>query len=235
MERVNILCTKQLEPLLAGKAAVQGIRVVIKPFIRINHLHKPAILQVLQQVPDGINWVFTSHNAVEAVYQLKRKHGIAVPLPGNAYCMEGRTADNFRLLFPGISIAGKAADSASLAALIIQHQVPAIVFCCGNLRRQELPEMLVKQKITIHEIQVYETVSTPVQLKEKFDGLMFFSPSGVQSFCEKNTIEPKTVCFAIGETTASAIRKVSSGTVITASQPNQESMVNTVIAYYRKK
>ncbi|MEL0255592.1 MAG: uroporphyrinogen-III synthase, partial [Burkholderiaceae bacterium] len=37
-----------------------------------------------------------------------------------------------------------------------------------------------------------------------FDGLLFFSPSGVTSFLQKNKLHDAT-CFAIGKTTAHAL------------------------------
>lgn len=234
MARVNILCTKQLEPLLAGKAAVQGIRIVMKPFIRINYTDTLETLRSIQQISGDLPWAFTSQHAVESLHYLARKHGLQLPAPKKVYTMEGQTAEKCRLLFPGTQIAGTASNARSLALHIARQDEKQVVFFCGNLRRQELPDILTKENIQISEVQVYETVSIPEKITEQFDGIMFFSPSGINGFLEQNNLPSHTVCFAIGETTADALRQITKGQIRIAPQPTQESMVNLVISYYSK-
>jgi uroporphyrinogen-III synthase len=234
MARVNILCTKQLEPVLAGKAAVQGIRMVMKSFIQINYADTPETVTSIGQIPGNAAWVFTSHHAVESLHHLARKHGILLRTPQRAYTMERQTAEKCSTLFPGINIAGMASNARSLALHIAKQDEKQVVFFCGNLRRNELPEILKNENIPLKEIQVYETVSTPVKVTEHFDGIMFFSPSGINSFLEQNNLPSHAVCFAIGETTANELRKITKGQIRTAPQPTQESIVNLVIAYYSK-
>lgn len=234
MARVNILCTKQLEPLLAGKAAVQGIRMVMRPFIQINHTDTPETRSSIEQLSGDDVWAFTSHHAVESLHYLARKHRLNLPNPPGAYTMDGRTAEKCRHLFPGINILGMANNARSLGLHIAKQDERKVVFFCGNLRRQELPEILKNENIALKEIQVYETVSIPVKVTESFDGIMFFSPSGINSFLEQNNLPSHAVCFAIGETTANALRQITKGLVRIAPQPTQESIVNLVIAYYSK-
>ncbi len=234
MASVNILCTKQLDPLLAGKAAVHGIRIVMKPFIQINHANTPETTTSLPQIPIDAAWVFTSYHAVESLHYLVRKHELLLPRPQGAYTLEGQTAEKCKQLFPGIRIAGMANNARSLALHIAKQDEKQVVFFCGNLRRQELPEILKNENITVTEIQVYETVSTPAKVTENFDGIMFFSPSGINSYLEQNNLPSHAVCFAIGETTANELRQITKGQIRTAPQPTQESIVNLVIAYYSK-
>lgn len=232
MAKVNILCTKQLEPLLAGKAAVQGIRMVMKPFIQVNHADTPEAASAIRQLDGESVWAFTSHHAVESLHFLARKHGLTLPTPPGAYTMDGRTAEKCRQLFPGVEIMGMANNARSLGLHIAKKDENKVVFFCGNLRRQELPDILKNENIGLKEIQVYETVSTPVKVTEHFDGIMFFSPSGINSYLEQNNLPSHAVCFAIGETTANELRKITKGQIRTAPQPTQESIVNLVIAYY---
>ena len=234
MAKVNILCTKQLEPLLAGKAAVQGIRLVMKPFIKINHADTPETTSAIRALDGESVWAFTSPHAVESLHFLARKHQINLPGPPGAYTMDGRTAEKCKQLFPGIKNLGMANNARSLGLHIAKQDETKVVFFAGNLRRQELPEILKNENIALNEIQVYETVSTPVKVAENFDGIMFFSPSGINSYLEQNNLPSHAVCFAIGETTANELRKITKGQVRTAPQPTQESIVNLVIAYYSK-
>src|SRR5258706_9822828 len=40
-----------------------------------------------------------------------------------------------------------------------------------------------------------------------YDGILFFSPSGVESFFNTNEVNEQTILFAIGNTTATEIKK----------------------------
>ena len=71
----------------------------------------------------------------------------------------------------------------------------------------------------------------PHQIKESFDGVLFYSPSGVNSFLENNTLGNKT-CFCIGTTTAKALENKTKNIVI-ASQPTVEHVIDEVIKYYK--
>lgn len=234
MARVNILSTKQIAPLLAGKAAVQGIRITMRPFIHIEHQYNARTLAQLSHLNESIPWIFTSHNAVEALSQIKRRHQLELPFPGHIYALQGLTADQCRSLFPMIPVKGTAPNATALANLIISNGEKELVFFCGNLRRQELPSQLKENGIALTEIQVYHTVSVTQKLDTTYDGIMFFSPSGVHSFFEHNLIKSGTVCFAIGETTASVLRQYSTAKVRVAEFPTQESITNLVIEYYQQ-
>lgn len=221
-------------PLLAGKAAVQGIRIRMIPFIRIQTLTGADTISQLVRIPLDTPWVLTSHNAVEALQQLQRKYLPALPRPPYVYAMEGRTAETFRQLFPGIPVKAVAGNAVQLAREIIRAKETELAFPCGNLRRQELPDQMKQHRILLHEVQVYETVSTSTAVTENYDGIMFFSPSGVASYLEKNRLKPSMECFAIGETTAAAIRRHTRGTIHIAPQPTQESIVNLIIEHYKQ-
>ena len=105
-------------------------------------------------------------------------------------------------------------------------------FFCGNIRRDELPNMLIKNNITFNEIVVYETILKPYKIEQKIDALLFFSPSAVNSYLESNKITNE-ICFCIGTTTANALEKKIKNIVI-ASQPTVENVINEVIHYYKR-
>jgi uroporphyrinogen-III synthase len=119
-----------------------------------------------------------------------------------------------------------------LASKIIHDGVTEIIFFCSNKRRDELPDILSEAGVRVYEIVVYETIETPF-ITEAVDGILFFSPSAVQSFFSMNQPGAGTVCFAIGETTAAAISERTSHQVITSEDPSQESMMARVESYFR--
>ena len=93
------------------------------------------------------------------------------------------------------------ADNAfDLANFLILAKPNKVIFFCGNLRREELPVLLAENGISVEEHIVYETTLLNPEFSQKFDGILFFSPSGVRSFCKKN--KPDAVAFCLGNTTA---------------------------------
>jgi uroporphyrinogen-III synthase len=132
-------------------------------------------------------------------------------------------------------IVDTAENASGLAKKIIENGVQELVFFCGDRRRDELPTILSGSGIVVEEIIVYRTIETPVTQTGNLDGVMFFSPSGVQSFFSVNQLNKNTVCFAIGETTASIIRDYTDNKIITSEFPRQQSLTATVAFYFQHR
>jgi uroporphyrinogen-III synthase len=94
-----------------------------------------------------------------------------------------------------------------------------------------LPKALKEAGVKFNEIQVYETILTPQKIKTTPDAILFFSPSGVESYLKDNKIK-KELCFCIGETTASALEKICKN-IIVADQPSVENVIEDVIEEYK--
>ncbi|GEP96546.1 uroporphyrinogen-III synthase [Chitinophaga cymbidii] len=227
-DKHRILSTKPLSAELVQQAAAQGIVVSEKAFIEV----RPALTaasgkrsrEILQ---NGGVIVFTSPNAVRIVAEITENMDAVV------YCIQGATREAVEQHFPNARIAGTAADSKALATLVLQNStITFVVFFCGNIRRNELPDMLRSRNVDVEEILVYETLETPAQLTETYDGLLFFSPSSVSSFFSGNTLPAQTVCFAIGHTTAAALRKVTENKVVVSTEPSVDALLQTVILYF---
>lgn len=66
---------------------------------------------------------------------------------------------------------------------------------------------------------------------KKIDGILFFSPSAVESYLKLNTIKDE-MCFCIGETTAEALENKKIKNIIIAVKPSVENVIDEVIEYY---
>jgi len=86
----------------------------------------------------------------------------------------------------------------------------------------------------VHEIVVYKTRETPEEIKKHYQGILFFSPNGVNSFFRVNSIGPQVTLFAIGNTTAGAISTKTKNKVVVSETPSKEQMINKVIGYFHK-
>ena len=84
----------------------------------------------------------------------------------------------------------------------------------------------------LFEYIVYETKPAPQIITEKYDGILFFSPSAIKSFFSVNTISSGTVCFAIGETTANILKENINNKIIISKDMSAEKMIETVVEYF---
>lgn len=177
-----------------------------------------------------INVVFTSANAVRAVVI---GNSFYAPL-WNIYCIGNATKNTVLQNFSDTQIIGTAADALSLATLIQRNEhVRNVYFFCGDQRMDTLPDTLRDTGVEVNEIIVYKTVATPHLVDTKYDAILFFSPSGVNSFFKACHVREDTVLFAIGTTTAEAIRTYVPNKVIVCPNPSKEKMVTDVVAYFK--
>jgi uroporphyrinogen-III synthase len=150
------------------------------------------------------------------------------------FCIGGATRKLLQAQFRASTIAGTAPDASALAGVILEHSPSEVFFFCGDQRRDALPEKLQAAGTTVHEWVVYRTTETPRTVEEAYDGVVFFSPSAVRSFFSVNTLPENTTLFAIGHTTAGAIRSHVNNSVITSAIPEKEALVRQMIAHFQK-
>lgn len=239
MTRYSILSTKKLIPSLTRDLVKQGIACREEELIRIEPVLNGETMETVLPLTfePGTAVVFTSRNAVEIVAAVLHANEDldAAPAYWQIFSLAGTTRDAIIEIFDN-EPTGDVFTGALLAETIIAAgDVDRVVFFCSNQRRDELPNMLSEQGIEVHEVCTYETIETPVTLKENIDGVLFFSPSAVSSFFSANKLPESTVCFAIGNTTAKAITAYTNNKVIISQMPNQQSMLNLVQEYFIKK
>jgi uroporphyrinogen-III synthase len=95
-----------------------------------------------------------------------------------------------------------------------------------------LPTKLIANGKKLREIVVYSTENQAIKIETPIDGVLFFSPSGVESFLEKNTLEDLP-CFCIGSTTAAALHGITQNVHI-ASTPTVEAALQLSIDYFKR-
>lgn len=174
--------------------------------------------------------VFTSVNAVAPVIA-----ELAGKVPDwQIFCISGATRAAAEQYFGADKIAGSATDAQSLVQQmggLIQSE--EVLFFCGNKRLDTLPTLLSEQGITVREYIVYNTTLTPLTVDKDYEAILFFSPSGVESFLSENGVARDTVLFSIGHTTAKALRNRLPNEVIVSPEPEKKQLIETVIAYYK--
>lgn len=221
-KEIQVFSTKTLS-VEQVKALNSNIGVTMSDFITVrnNRLKKIVVKNPIENV------LITSQNAVEALLTNFDKLELNF---NNIYCVGRRTK---RLIENKI---GKVAHSENSAEKLAKYLVEKlnkkeITFFCGDKRRDELPTTLEKNDIILNEIICYQTLLTPKKVEEKYKGLLFFSPSGVQSYLKDNSKTDK-VAFCIGETTAFEAKKHFEKVEV-AKTPTVENVLNLVNTYFK--
>lgn len=230
---IHILCTKPLETALIEEAAAKGINFRVIPFIAVSPVTEQELDSQLRELADRrLVAIFTSVSAVEAISKWW-KH----PPHWEIFCTSFATLDKARDTFSTNAIAGTANSARDLAEVIIQKKGPGagreVFFFCGDLRRDELPALLTANGFQVNERIVYRTVLTPQQAPDRYDGIIFFSPSAVESFFSINAVAAGTPMFAIGATTANAIKARCDNAVMISRRPEKATMIRQVIDYFQ--
>lgn len=194
----TILSTRQLTAVQRKSLIVSGVSLVEYDAIDINFLD-------FELPESGQNAIFTSQNAVRAVFRNNsQKIKTASPFY-SCFCVGEKT--KALLEKNGQKVVKMSKNAKELGNFIAKyHQKESFLFFSGNLRREELPNILKKENIDLFEIKSYKTELNPVIFGQNFDKILFFSPSGVQSFILKNNVG-NSMAICIGETTASEARK----------------------------
>lgn len=167
------------------------------------------------------NVVITSQNAVEAILNSVPAQELQFK---NIYCVGRRTK---KLIEQKIGPVNYTANSAeALANYMVEYlEGTQVTYFCSNIRLEELPHILTENNIVVTEIEAYQTKLDAAKLPQAVKGIMFFSPSSVESFIKQN--KPNGVAFCIGETTAKEAKKYFSEVKI-SKIPSVESVIEMV-------
>ncbi len=221
-----------METALLEAAKAKDVQIDIVSFIDTSPVQttgiKDEIGKVLKQ-PTAV--VFTSMNAVNTV---------AAYINGNKpnweiFCI-GNTTRQLAARYFGEQCIHTVGNNASELAdkMIAGKQVKQVVFFCGDQRREELPGKLRQNGIAVQEVIVYHTINTPHKVNKAYDGILFFSPSAVQSFFKANAVLPSTILFAIGQTTADAIKSFTANPIIESDRPGKDELVKKMFQFFKK-
>ncbi len=220
---INILSTKQLAQTQTNLFSdAIGFKMSDFIAIRYNRL-KPSIVKNTIE-----NVVITSQNGVEAL--LNNFSPIELDFT-NIYCVGRRTK---RLIEKKFSkkVTHVENSAKDLAGFLVKMRLKEITYFCGEFKRDELRDVLSKNKIAINEIEVYRTILNERTFEETFNGVLFYSPSGVESFMNNNQPK-KAIAFCIGQTTATEAKK-HFDKVEVAKLPTIESVLKLVNQYYEQ-
>lgn len=212
----TILSTRLLAPLQKKKLLNAGIKVVDYNAITIEFKDV--------DLPDSYDYaVFTSKNGVKAYLQNtppQQERNL------NCFCVGQKT--KLFLEKNGLKVIKIAENASELGKILVKsYENASFLIFTGNRNRPELGVQLTEYGIDFSELEVYKTRLTPKKFELSFDGILFFSPSGIRSHTMENEILSCPV-FCIGQTTATEAEKHTENIFI-AKESTVESVIEKVI------
>ena len=224
MSQTSILSTKTLSNEQRQAFLDADFDLLEQDFIEIkNNIFE------LNQINN--NLIFSSQNAV---LSLMEQSGWEILKTKSVFCVGIKTKDLLELNGFKVDVyMDYASELAEIITLIYNKE--SYTFLSGNLRMETLPNALKTAGITFNEIEVYQTTLAPFKIsqQEKFEGILFFSPSGVESYLTNNKIKNE-ICFCIGTTTAKALELKKIKNIIISETPTIEDVIFEVIQEFNR-
>ena len=189
--------------------------------ISLNRIPKPILKSTINNV------VITSQNAVEAIVTSVSADELQFK---NIYCVGRKTK---KLIEQKIGkVIHYENDAKKLADYLLEYMDGTeITHFCSNIRLDTLSETLAEQNIKVNDVEAYQTVLSPKEIETTVEGVLFYSPSNVQSYMQKNFPNENTIAYCIGDTTATEAKKHFK-TIKIAKVPTVESVIALVNENY---
>jgi hydroxymethylbilane synthase len=218
--KTNVFSTKSLtegQKLLFNENVVVDSSDFIK--ISLNRILPRFLKNEIKNV------IITSKNAVES---LTTNYSSIELQFKNIYCVGRRTKRHIEKKIGKVTHSEKNAEA--LANYLVEFmEGTEVTYFCSDIRLDALPAILSENHIKVTEIEAYQTKFDGFKIDESVKGVMFYSPSNVDSFVKKNNQE--IIAFCIGETTAREAKKYFND-VRVAKVPTVESVIELVNEYY---
>ena len=212
---MRLLSTKKLSKKMKLAFNKNNITIIEIPMIKTVRVNF-----VWPKIQEGI--IITSSSALKSIvkhpsyYNLK-KHPF--------FCVGSYTKK--RLSELGLNVEECEASSKDLALKIgDKYSKKKFNYFCGKQRLKTIEIFAKKNNIDIKISEVYETFEIRKKIKEKFDGIIFFSPSAVRSYVSLNSLNTQKV-FSWGQTTAKEIKKYCD-IFFTSKTPSIKSLVSLI-------
>ncbi|WP_445383469.1 uroporphyrinogen-III synthase [Robiginitalea sp. IMCC43444] len=216
----RLLSTKILDP--KAEALLKGAGFFLQQYDALEIEFMPVHMESLPAI-------FSSRNAVKACFgNPTAKPAEIVP---ECFCVGNKTASLLEQY--GQRVIAQEADASRLARLIVKkHAHKSFIYYCSDRRLDTLPDELKAAGIPLEERIAYKTKFRKQSFENPFDGILFFSPSGVQSFLEGNELgDAWALC--IGSTTAGEAKKYTDKIKI-AKQPEAMALAELAIQFFSK-
>lgn len=215
------------------------LKIDFRPFIQVEPVDLKEFRKQKIDILSHSAIIFTSRNAVDNLFRICSDLKIELPADMKYFCVSEQTANYLqkyivirkRKLFVGLRTAN------DLLEILRKYPKEKFLFPCSNIRKNEIPDFLVSEKLDYNEAIIYKTVASDLSDLENvyYDMICFFSPSGINSLFVNfpDFVQNKTRIAVFGSTTAKAAKDSGLIVDVMAPQPNAPSMTGAMELYIK--
>tara|TARA_Y100000739_G_C20522217_1_gene424667 strand:- start:69 stop:710 length:642 start_codon:yes stop_codon:yes gene_type:complete len=205
--RGRVISTKVLPEKLKAQIESSGFELIERNFIEVKRR------DIEGSTIKGEVVMVSSKNAISG-FDLRGKR---------VYCVGEKTMESIKKV--GGEVVNVFENSQEMAEYVVGLGLDA-TFICGRRRIKSVEEAFAKSHSKLQIIETYSTELKSFTCIGDFEAALFFSPSGVESFFNSNSLEGVAIC--IGETTQAEALKYTSNTLI-AQSTTIESVVEELL------
>lgn len=190
-----------------------GVSIDFHKFIKIEGVPGRIFRKDRVNIAEHTAIIFTSRNAVDHFFRICKEMRIEVPeslkyfsiSESTSYYLQKYIQFRKRKVFHGQQ------NFKDLIEILKKHKDEKFLLPCSDIHKQSLPKLLDDNKINYTKAVIYKTLASDLSDIDvnKYDMMIFFSPSGVKSllknFPEYQQGETKIGVF--GPTTAKAVKE----------------------------
>ncbi len=224
----KVLCTRKLDDHWKDQALQQQIILESCDFLEMHLKDPKTFKRSVERNKDP--FVFTSVQALKALAAFNTKYPDTLKVK-DCFCIVGNTKAEAER--QGFNVLDSARDARSLAVCIIESGNKRVLHCSSENRRKELQETLEAGGVKADFCAVYEKGLAP-QKAGRLDGIVFYSPSQIDSFLKENKLDETTPAFCIGDTTAGHLKALGHQHIHTSNQSNTESILQTLFEHFKQ-
>ncbi|WP_282037557.1 uroporphyrinogen-III synthase [Saccharicrinis aurantiacus] len=211
-------------------AEKNNVKIDFRPFIQVESVPTKEFRTQKINILDHSAVIFTSRTAIDNFFRVAEEMRVTVPDDMKYFCINEATAYYLQkyIVYRKRKIFHSTGKFPDLVDVIKKHKDETFLVPLSDIHKQEIPELLEKNKIKYSKAILYRTVSSDLSdLKDiDYDIVVFFSPSGITSLLQNfpNWNQDETMIATFGPATAKAVTNAGYRLDIQAPMPKAPSM-----------
>ncbi|WP_068475635.1 uroporphyrinogen-III synthase [Saccharicrinis aurantiacus] len=211
-------------------AEKNNVKIDFRPFIQVESVPTKEFRTQKINILDHSAVIFTSRTAIDNFFRVAEEMRVTVPDDMKYFCINEATAYYLQkyIVYRKRKIFHSTGKFPDLVDVIKKHKDETFLVPLSDIHKQEIPELLEKNKIKYSKAILYRTVSSDLSdLKDiDYDIVVFFSPSGITSLLQNfpNWNQDETIIATFGPATAKAVTNAGYRLDIQAPMPKAPSM-----------
>jgi uroporphyrinogen-III synthase len=181
-------------------------------FIQIEGISAKEFRQSKVHILDYTAVIFTGRNAVDHFFRLAKDLRTEIPDDMKYFCISEATAFYLQkyIQYRKRKIFYSKQNFVDLLEIIKKHREEKYLLPCSDVHKQEITKLLQENNIQYTKAVIYKTLASDLKdiNIDKYDLLVFFSPSGVKSLLKNfpDFTQGEKLIGAFGPTTSKAVK-----------------------------